>query len=168
MDSQKINTLTLYPTQSQAIDKALMGLLEKLPARFILLADVNGQTIATAGNDGAAFDLAALGSLIASDFAASQELSRLSGEVYPFQMILREGREVNTWTIDAGAYLVLMVKVSSSVPLGWCRLVIRRGAEIISEIALTSLSESSDVNLELGSSDLAEQISSSLDELWQL
>ena len=84
-------------------------------------------------------------------------------------MILREGSTVNTWIIDSGPHLVLMFKVSSTVPLGWTRLVIRRAAQLIAQIAETPTNdEAASPGLEIDGTDFSDQINKSLDELWRL
>lgn len=160
--------LILYPSQDQAIDKVLSSLMEKIPARYILLADSSGQVISVSGKREQA-DPVALGALVASDMAASQEMAHLTGEVQNFNMILREGSEVNTWIINAGLHLVLMFKVSSDVPLGWTRLVIRRAAELIANIADAPVEEEpSEPDLDLDQLSFSDEIDKSLEELWRM
>lgn len=160
--------LILYPSQDQAIDKVLSSLMEKIPARYILLADSSGQVISVSGKREQA-DPVALGALVASDMAASQEMAHLTGEVQNFNMILREGSEVNTWIINAGLHLVLMFKVSSDVPLGWTRLVIRRAAELIANIADAPVEEEpSEPDLDLEQLSFSDEIDKSLEELWRM
>jgi len=160
--------LIMTPGLDQAIDKILTGLLEKIPAQYILLTDNSGQLITVQGKREQA-DPVALGALVASDLAASQEMARLMGEYHHYQMILREGPQVNTWIIDAGAYLVLMFKVSSCVPLGWTRLVIRHAAEEIAQLAAKPVDYPSyPSDGEFNSCDLTDQMNKSLDDLWRL
>ena len=160
--------LVLYPVQEQAMDKIINSLMEKIPAQYILLTDSSGQIISLCGKREQA-DPVALGALVASDMAASQEMAHLMGELQHYQMVLREGPQINTWIIDAGPHLVLMFKVSSSVPLGWTRLVIRRAAEIIAQIVEVSPEvEPSAPGMEIDQDDFSEQINKSLDDLWNL
>jgi predicted regulator of Ras-like GTPase activity (Roadblock/LC7/MglB family) len=159
--------LILTPAQDQAIDKILSSLMEKIPAQYILLTDNSGQLITFFGKREQA-DPVALGALVASDLVASQEMSHIMGEYQNYQLILREGPEVNTWIIDAGMYLVLMFKVSSSVPLGWTRLVIRRAAELIAKTVETPAETIDDEKQPIfNQEEFTEQIDKSLDELWQ-
>ncbi|MDQ6963699.1 MAG: hypothetical protein Q9M13_02125, partial [Mariprofundales bacterium] len=120
--------LTIYPSQDRAIDRLLAALVQKVPARFALLADVSGQVISARGDRHSVLEPVALGSLIAGDLAASHEIARLLGEYQSYQMILREGLTAHTFILEAGAYMVLLVQVSSEVPLGWARMVIREAA----------------------------------------
>lgn len=160
--------LILSPAQDQAIDKILGSLMEKIPAQYILLTDSSGQLVSFFGKREQA-DPVALGALVAGDMAASKEIAHLSGEFQTNQLILREGPQVNTWIIESGLYLVLMFKVSSSVPLGWTRMVIRRAADLIARIIENPTEEQEDtreIAFQMG--DLSSQIDESLDQLWQL
>lgn len=161
--------LILYPSQDQAIDKVLTSLMEKIPAQYILLADSSGQVISVIGKREQG-DPVALGALVASDMAASQEMASITGEYQSYQMILREGSQVNNWIINAGPHLDLMFKVSASVPLGWTRLVIRRAAELIAQIAETPIEEEGDSgeSIEIDDADFSDQIDKSLEELWRM
>jgi predicted regulator of Ras-like GTPase activity (Roadblock/LC7/MglB family) len=158
--------LILYPSQGQAIDKVLSNLTGNIPAQFILLADSSGQTIAVSGilDEG---DPVALGALVASDMAASLEMARLTGKSKNYNMILRESDEVNTWIVNAGSHLVLMFIVSADVPLGWTRLMIRRGAVSIAEITDAPVEEDpAESSLAIDPLQLNDEIDNSLEDLW--
>jgi predicted regulator of Ras-like GTPase activity (Roadblock/LC7/MglB family) len=126
--------LILYLSQNQAIDKVLSNLIGMILAQYILLTDTSGQTISISGQLDQA-DPVAFGALVASDMATSQEMARLTGKNQNYNMILRESSGINIWIVNAGAHLVLMFAVSPDVPLGWMRLMIRRGAKSIADIA---------------------------------
>lgn len=159
--------LILTPAQDQAIDKILSSMMEKIPAQYILLTDSNGQLVSFFGKREQA-DPVALGALVASDMAASKEIAHLSGEIQSNQLILREGSQVNTWIIEAGLYLVLMFKVSSNVPLGWTRMVIRRAAELIGQIVENpAMQDDTTEGITFQPGDFSRQIDESLDQLWQ-
>ena len=158
----------LYPEQGQAIDKVLNSVIEKIPAQYVLLVDSSGQVIFTSGKNEQT-DPVALGALVASDMAAAQEMAHLTGETQNYQMILREGPQINTWLINAGSDFVLMFMVTASVPLGWARLIIRRTAELIAKI-VNSQSENNTpaARLEINQDDYMDQIDKSLDDLWKM
>jgi predicted regulator of Ras-like GTPase activity (Roadblock/LC7/MglB family) len=118
--------LVLYPTHYQTIDQILLELVQKIPARFVLLTDVTGQVVSAHG-DQSQIDLVALGSLIAGDLAASQEIARLTGQYQSYQLILREGLLSHTFITEAGQQFVLFVQTPGDTPLGWARMLIRRG-----------------------------------------
>ena len=158
----------LYPEQDQAIDKVLSSLIEKIPAQYILLVDSSGQVIFVNGKYEQT-DPVAMGALVASDMAATQEMARLTGENQSYQMILREGPLVNTWLINAGPDFVLMFMVAASVPLGWARLIIRRTADLIARIVKTSPENNSPLpGFEIDQDNYMDQIDKSLDELWKI
>ena len=164
--------ITLYPPQNKAISQALDNLTHKIPAHFILLTDVTGQIISTRGeqND---IDLIALGSLMAGDLAASQEIARLTGEYQDYQMILREGTQMHTFISEAGRYLALLVQAAKEVPLGWARVIIRKAAQEITDIVANPPQEAKQPDLaeQLDSmlteeDELPDLFSDALDELW--
>lgn len=160
---------TIYPSQSQEIDQVLIELLQRLPAHFLLLTDITGQIVAVRGEQDN-IDLVALGSLVAGDLAASQEIARLTGEFQDYQMILREGQSMHSFIVEAGLHLALMVQISNEVPLGWARMLIQNGArqlaEILSKKADESEHQETDSIAELSQDELPDLFSDALDELW--
>lgn len=121
--------LTILPSHQEALDKVLSDLVEKIPARFVILSDVTGQMISARGGHHDNINLVALSSLLAGDLAASQEISRLTGEYETQQLVLREGQASHTFICEAGTYLAMMVQVSNEVPLGWARMLIKKAAQ---------------------------------------
>jgi predicted regulator of Ras-like GTPase activity (Roadblock/LC7/MglB family) len=119
--------------QQENIDHTLATAAEKLPARFLLLADVTGQIISTHGHH-KQMDLIALGSLVAGDLAASREIARLIGQYQANQLILREGENSHTFIVEAGHYMALFIEISQEVPLGWARMLIQRIAYQLEDI----------------------------------
>jgi len=129
--------LTILPSHQQALDKLLSELIEKIPARFVILSDVTGQMISARGGHQDNINLVALSSLLAGDLAASQEISRLTGEYENQQLVLREGQASHTFICEAGNYLAMMVQVSNEVPLGWARMLIKKAAQELPTIIET-------------------------------
>ncbi|TMQ68876.1 MAG: hypothetical protein E6K80_13575 [Candidatus Eisenbacteria bacterium] len=70
---------TLFEKDFRAIDQVLFDLLERTHALSVHLVDRSGQLITTAGRS-ADFDVTAFASLIAADFTANAELTRLFGD----------------------------------------------------------------------------------------
>ena len=162
--------LTLYPSQQQAIEKLLTELARQISAHFILLADVSGQVISIRGEHDK-IDLVGLGSLIVSDLAASHEIARLTRQYQADQMIFREGQTIHTLTCEAGYHLALMVQVSTETPLGWARVVIRKAARDLANIANTPPSEQEQIaappsEFSLQEKGLADLFNDALDDLW--
>ncbi len=166
--------LILYPSQNHAIDVALSELIEQLPARYVLLTDVSGQVIISRGHH-TGLDPVPLASLVAGDLAANQEIARLLGEYRPSQLTLREGDTAHTFTVEAGAYLALLVQIDSHVPLGWARIMVLQCAQKLAQIVETpppetqhrsSTSDSAEHRLLTGGDDLSDLFGNALDELW--
>lgn len=160
--------LTIFPSQQEALDQVLTELAQKLPARFLLLADVTGQIISVRGEQHQ-IDIVALGSLVAGDLAASQEIARLTGQYESQQMVLREGQNVHTFITEAGHHLALFAQVSNDTPLGWARMLIKKVAGQLADIAATppKTDETQQLNLELDQAELPDLFSDALDEMWQ-
>ncbi len=158
----------LSPSQSQTIDKVLSNLVKMIPAQYILLADNSGHTLSISGKLDQA-DPIALGALVAGDMAASQEMARMIGKSQNQNMILREGSDVNTWIVNAGSNLVLMLIISADVPLGWTRLMIHRGIRLIADIADAPIEVlPAEFSLEIDSANFGEEIGNNLEELWRV
>jgi predicted regulator of Ras-like GTPase activity (Roadblock/LC7/MglB family) len=161
---------TIYPSQATKIEQILTDLIRKIPARFLLLTDVTGQIVAARGEQ-ENVDLVALGSLVAGDLAASQEIARLTGEYQDYQMVLREGQTMHSFIVEAGLYLALLVQVSNEVPLGWARMLIQQAAPQLAEVLDTQAEEArhhpdDQAIPEMEQADLSDLFDDALDELW--
>jgi predicted regulator of Ras-like GTPase activity (Roadblock/LC7/MglB family) len=163
--------ISVFPEQQKAIDKILVNLRQELPAHFLLLGDVTGQIVQARGERDN-IDLVALGSLMAGDLAASQEIARLTGEYQNYQMILREGSSKHTFISEVGHHLILLVQVSNDVPLGWARKFIQRTVRQVEDIMANTPLEVQQPGLEkqlapmLNQEDLPGLFSDALDDLW--
>lgn len=162
--------LVIYPKQQEEIDQYLIELAQRLPANFLLLTDVTGQIVSSRGGENSS-NLVALGSLVAGDLAASQEIARLTNQYQEHQMILREGSTTHTFITEAGSYLALLAQVSNEVPLGWARMLIQEAARKLVKITSESIEEadappeSFDFGLE--EDELSDLFSDALDEMWK-
>lgn len=125
----------IYPSQTRKIDTVLRETAQKIPARFILLADNSGQVISSAGNYGETENIVALGSLAAGYLAASREIAHMLGEYDEHQMVLREGEKGHTFITEAGHNMVLLVNINAKTPLGWARMLILQTAQHLASIA---------------------------------
>ncbi|RME42108.1 MAG: hypothetical protein D6796_14890 [Caldilineae bacterium] len=160
--------LRIYPAQHEAINRLLAELLDKTPAHFILLTDVTGQVVSTAG-DQSGINLVSLASLVAGDLAASQEIARLTGQLDAYQMILREGQNAHTFISEAGDHLALLVQISTEVPLGWARMTIRQAARQLAEIVAAPPAREADSppsELDLAPDSLPDLFDEALGDLW--
>lgn len=156
---------TIFPEQDQAIERVLNELKERCPTQFILLADISGQLVSTSGERGP-IDLVALSSLIAGDMAASQEIAKMTGQYQNYQMVLRECPQSNSFIVEAGRYLVLFVRVSTDVPIGWARLLIQETGRQIAEIMSITPDQVDDLSLGLSEQNLSDAVGDALDSLW--
>ncbi len=162
--------LVLHPSQQRAIEKLLTNLSHQIAARFILLADVSGQVISTRGEQDK-IDIVSLGSLVAGDLAASHEIARLTRQYQADQMVFREGKTINTFTCEAGYHFALLTQVPTATPLGWARMVIRKAAGELANIAATSPPDPKPQNLTspeltLQKDNLPNLFDDALDDLW--
>ena len=157
--------ITIFTDQDNAIDDLLTELVTRCPAKLVLLIDVSGQIVSAQGDRGD-INLVALGSLIAGDLAASQEIARLTQQYQNYQLIMREGPHANTFIAEAGHNLVLFVQVSNEVPLGWARLLITNAAHQLEAIMNAPPESVGDLNLGLDDENLEESFSNALDALW--
>jgi predicted regulator of Ras-like GTPase activity (Roadblock/LC7/MglB family) len=159
--------LVLLPEHWSAIDEALADLLDRAPARFILLVDQSGQVVAAHG-EREGLDLLALGALVAGDVAAGQEIARLAGEYQDYQLVVREGRATNLLMAQVGERLALLAQVAREEPLGWVRVLVnaaaRRVAAVVQDAPAAATREAP--GLALGDDDLANLLGSELDALW--
>jgi len=164
--------LTLYPSQNKSINKLLGNLIKQVPAQFVLLADVTGQVVSARGEQNK-IDLVALGSLVAGDLAASQEIARITGQYQDSQVALREGKHTNSFILETGTHLALFVQVAHDVPLGWARMVIKNTAKDITDILSNTPPEAEQAKTEAANQPffdnddkLPDLFSDALDDLW--
>jgi predicted regulator of Ras-like GTPase activity (Roadblock/LC7/MglB family) len=155
---------SLSVTQVSSIQHCVDDLLDTIPCRFILVVDSSGQLIASAGDRGLV-DMSILGSLIAADLAASEEIARLSGDIQDYQMILREGEKSNLVISQAGKQVAILVSYAKSVPIGWARKIIQSASKNISGMVVSQevipATDGQPVT-----SDLPDLFSDALDEIW--
>lgn len=166
--------VTLSPAQHVEFNRLLTHLLQAAPATFIMLADAAGQVILAKGEHHD-IDLVMLGSLVAGDLAASQEIARLTGEYQDYQIILREGQRSNSFIAEAGPYLALLVQVNRDIPLGWARMLILKTSRQLTDIMAQSIPTAEDeiagkqeIVMELDETDdsLADLFGDALDDMW--
>ncbi len=157
--------LIIHQSQYKVIDQLLIDLAHICPAQFVLLTDTNGQFVSARGDLGG-LDLVALSSLVASDIAASSEIARIIGQYQKTQLVLREGELINTFIVEAGSYLVLFVQVSSTLPLGWARMLIMETSRKLAA-AISMLPEKvPELKLGVRGEKLNNAVDDALDSLW--
>lgn len=163
--------LHIYPEHERIIERMLGELTVSLPARLVLLTDVAGQVVTVKGESGS-LNLPALGSLVAGDLAASQEIARLTGEYQDYQIVLREGQTSHTLITEVGDNLAILAQVSHDVALGWARMLIRQTANKLAlELERVDyIDEADSFQLDFsdeGEGDLSDLFSDALEDLWQ-
>ncbi|MBP7998212.1 MAG: hypothetical protein KA314_02340 [Chloroflexi bacterium] len=161
--------IAIFPVQEQALQQIIADLLNRLPARFILLSDVAGQIICAKG-DHENINLVALSSLMAGDLAASQEIARLTGEYQDYQLILREGQTSHTVISEAGHHLVVLAQVAHEVPLGWVRLQMQQAVRQLAEQMDVPVSDLPVRPLpvdDTGDESLADLFGDALEAMWE-
>lgn len=157
--------ISIFPSQDRAIDSLLSELVEKMPARFILLVDASGQFISAKG-ERHNLDLVALGSLAAGDLAASQEIARLSGQYQHHQLVIREGCDFHTLICEVGKYFLLVLQVSTNVPLGWVRLLLKDYADKVSAVIMSPPESVDELLKDIKQAESETLAQDMLDDLW--
>jgi len=140
--------------------------MEIVPAQYILLVDTSGQLVTTAG-DKSMIDSSILGSLIAADLAASQEIARLTGEFQEYQMILREGDRTNIIISEAGKHLAFLVLFSRETPIGWARKLIQNAAKEIGAFVVQPVVATQEEQISPTEGNLPGLFNDALDQLWK-
>lgn len=159
------NGITIVSLQEDAIKKLAVELQEKLQTLFIMVVDTAGQTI-YASEPLTSNKSNALGSLLAGDLSASQELARVTGQYDLSQLIIREGVESTLFISEAGKELLLLAIVPGQVPLGWARILIKETARQIGEIIHTPVSDLDLLSLGLDDEKLTDIYEESLNNIW--
>jgi len=163
----KLRTGTsIFPSQIADIEREMNSLRENIPAKFILLVDVSGQVVSVIG-DHTGVETTALGSLIAGDLAASQEIARITGEFQDFQLIMREGEKTHIAISEAGSLLTFMVQFSKDVPLGWARRLIQKTARDLGTIMLNPPPDPDAEEPTISGDGLSDLFNNALDEIWK-
>jgi predicted regulator of Ras-like GTPase activity (Roadblock/LC7/MglB family) len=109
-------------------DHILAHLLKKSTATCVLLADVSGQLISTAG-EVSQFDPGTVVALTASDMSATAELAKQLGESKPFQILFHEGERHHLYLSSIGGSFILAVVFEATVPIGLVRLFTERAVK---------------------------------------
>lgn len=158
--------LSISIQQMQTIQKCVNRLVDMVPAKYALVVDTSGQVV-TSGGDKGIIDQAILGSLIAADLAASQEIAHLTGEFQEYQMILREGNKTNIIISEAGKHLILLALFSKETPIGWSRALIQKCSREIGAYTDVKIDDSVDVPPDVVDGNLPELFNDALDQIWK-
>jgi predicted regulator of Ras-like GTPase activity (Roadblock/LC7/MglB family) len=125
------------PTDVARLDMLMSGFLGETRARYVLLVDRSGQLLTAAGDVGS-LDQVTFASLVAGDFAASDQLAALLGES-EFSSLYHQGEGRAMFLADVGGWAILAALFDGRTTLGMVRLkskaVVPRFARLFAELA---------------------------------
>ena len=128
---------TLTESDVQQLDRLLNSFVADARASCAVLVDRSGRQLTKAG-DTAALDSATFASLVAGDFAASDQLARLLGED-EFSSLYHAGEGNSMFLADVSGWGILAALFDGNTTLGMIRLrsrlVVPRLAAVFAEIA---------------------------------
>lgn len=158
--------LSLSISQLNQIQLLIDKMVELIPAKFVLVVDTSGQLVSTSGDKGL-MDIPVLGSLIAADLAASEEIARLTGDFQDYQMILREGNKSHIAISEAGKSLAILVAFSRSTPIGWARKLVQSTSNKIGELTGQTFQTDEEALNEAVKGELPDLYNDALDQIWK-
>ena len=123
---------TLFEKDFRAIDQVLFGLLERAHALSVHLVDRSGQLITTAGPV-ADFDVTEFAGLVAADFTANAELTRLMGQD-GVSAVVSEGPSRTVYSCLLADRAILCVVFDRRSTLGLVRLRAQRAVAVLDPI----------------------------------
>lgn len=129
---------SLWP--AELLTKHLIQLYRDAGARCVLLITTGGHIIDMAG-DIAGLDLDSLAVLLASNFLAAQEISRLLGRQSTFRVSYHESDEHNVYAYSVGEGYLLVVVFGQETKTGVIWFYGRRTADALKEILATAVQE---------------------------
>jgi predicted regulator of Ras-like GTPase activity (Roadblock/LC7/MglB family) len=146
------------------MERILSQLQQKTQVTCVLLADISGQLICTAGQV-SGFNAISVAALTASDMSATAELARQLGETKPFRILFHEGERRHLYLSDVGNSFILVVVFETRIPIGLVRVFSERAANELQ--SLTDRYEAAlDQTEEALSEDFDESLLDELDEVF--
>ena len=128
----------LTEEQGEEVKKILKDLRRKAQLSLVILLDVSGQSIVHAARSRKSVRNA-VSALIAGNFAASAELSKLVGESM-FRCLFHEGEKVSVYACKVGDDFILLTVFPSEVRFGLVKLYttqsIRKLEEVLKDVRL--------------------------------
>lgn len=124
------NNLQVPDDVEAKIHQVLTDLYAKADVDCVLLADISGQLIDTAGHTNG-MDTSVVSVLAAGQLAAMEELSRQIGDPEQSTAFLQEGQNRRIYLFNVAGSFVLIVIFGVSVPLGVVRLFATQAVEIL-------------------------------------
>ena len=123
---------TLFEDDFRAIDAVLNELLERTNALSVHLVDRSGHIILSAGRSGD-FDATAFASLVAADFTANAELSRLLGED-TLSAVVSEGSDRSIYSCLLAGRVIMAVVYDRRSTLGLVRFRANRAVQALTPL----------------------------------
>jgi len=128
----------LTEEQGQEVKKILKDLRRKAQLSLVIILDVSGQSIVHAARSRKAVRNA-VSALIAGNFAASAELSKLVGETM-FRCLFHEGETISVYACKVGEEFILLTVFPSEVRFGLVKLYttqsIRKLEDVLKDVRL--------------------------------
>ena len=128
----------LTEEQGQEAKKILKDLRRKAQLSLVILLDVSGQSIVHAARSRKAVRNA-VSALVAGNFAASAELSKLVGETM-FRCLFHEGESISVYACKVGDDFILLTVFPADVRFGLVKLyttqTIRKLEDLLKDVSL--------------------------------
>lgn len=155
---------TLFENDFRAIDQVLYELLEKTNALSVHLVDRSGQLITTSGRS-ADFDATAFASLVAADFTANAELSRVLGEE-AVEAVVSEGKSRTVYSCLLADRVIMSTVFDRRSTLGLVRFRANRAARALDAVFRGLFEKVGLVETGRGTSDYAAAAGREVDALF--
>jgi predicted regulator of Ras-like GTPase activity (Roadblock/LC7/MglB family) len=155
---------TLFENDFRAIDQVLFELLDKTNALSVHLVDRSGQLITTSGRS-ADFDATAFASLVAADFTANAELSRLMGDT-SIDAVVNEGKSRTVYSCLLADRVIMCTVFDRRSTLGLVRFRAGRAARDLDGVFKNLFDKVGMVESGRGTSDYAAAAGREVDALF--
>jgi len=120
LETKGLRKVVLTEEQFKEIRKSLASLRKKSNVDCIILIDESGQPISSSLKDPET-PIAAISALIAGNFAAANELSKLVGES-EVKSLLQEGETISIYSCRVANKFILLIIFSSNIRFGMVKL----------------------------------------------
>ncbi len=122
----------LTEEQIKKVQGVLRDLRKKAQLNLVILLDVSGQSIAHAARSRKAVR-EAISALVAGNFAAAMELSRMLGEE-GFRCLFHEGQEYSVYACKVGEDFILLVVFEAHVRFGLVKLYTSKSLRTLEDL----------------------------------
>jgi predicted regulator of Ras-like GTPase activity (Roadblock/LC7/MglB family) len=132
MLNPQLTSLVLTEQGLQNVQAVLQKLQQETNAKYLLLVEKSGQTIASVGDDNPY--AMALSALVAGAFSSTREIARMLGE-QEFKTMFQQGAKLNLFIAQLETHDFLTVVFDENSTLGIVKLKSQQlGAELSKEI----------------------------------